>query len=101
MSTTNPKQQIICEVSCVIEDIAEYGEPGTELCLQKYIYHYESGIIERGYRFIRRSPKGGVHPSRGQTCIPTIAMARKLLDMMEKKMEWPDGRYSRKSDVQD
>ena len=93
--------EVICEVSCAIEDIGEYGEAGTELWLQKCVFHYDSGIVEQGYRFIRRSPKSGVHPSRGQTCIPTIAMARKLLDMMEKKMEWPDGRYSRKSGVQD
>lgn len=93
--------EVICEVSCAIEDIGEYGEAGTKLCLQKCVYHYDSGIVEQGYRFIRRSPKSGVHPRRGQTCIPTIAMARKLLDLMEEKAEDPERRYSRESSVQD
>lgn len=91
----------ICEVSCEIDDIGEYGQPGTQLYLQKCIFQYDSGIEERGYRFIRRLPDEKANPRRGQACIPTLAMARKLIDMMEEKFgideqaEWPEGRYSR------
>ena len=91
----------LCEVSCVIEDIGEYGKAGTKLCLQKCMYHYDSGIMEQGYRFIRRSPDGKCHLYQGQTCIPTTAMARKLLDLMEERTEEPERRYSRESGVQD
>ena len=55
--------EVICEVSCAIEDIGEYGEAGTKLCLQKCVYHYDSGIVEQGYRFIRRSPKSAYIPA--------------------------------------
>ena len=95
---------IPCEVSCEIGDIGEYGEPGTRLCLQKCVFRYESGIEELGYRFIRYLPNRKTNPCRGQACIPTLAMARKLIDMMEEKFgideqaEWPEGRYSRNSD---
>ena len=37
--------EVICEVSCAIEDIGEYGEAGTELWLQKCVFHYDSGIV--------------------------------------------------------
>ena len=92
---------VLCEVSCEIDDIGEYGQPGTRLCLQKCLFRYNSRIDELGYRFIRRLPDEKVNPRRGQVCIPTLAMARKLIDMMEEKFgideqaEWPEGRYSR------
>lgn len=90
-----------CEVSYIIDDIDGYGQPGTQLCLQKCVFRYGSGIKELGYRFIRRLPSGDYNPRGGQACIPTLAMARKLIDMMEEKFgideqaEWPEGRYSR------
>ena len=91
----------ICEVSCEIDDIGECGQTGTRLYLQKCIFQYDSGIEELGYRVIRKLPSGDYNPYRGQDCIPTLAMARKLIDMMEEEFgideqaEWPEGRYSR------
>ena len=93
--------EVICEVSCSIEDMGEYGEAGTRLCFQKCLFRYDSGIMEKGYRFIRCSPGGIYHTSRWQACIPTITMAKKLLHRMEEEIENTEGRYSRRKDGSD
>jgi hypothetical protein len=53
------------------------------LCFQRCLYHYDSGDIETGFRFIWMDPQGRLRPQRGQARIPTMADMFKLAKMAE------------------
>ena len=53
---------------------------GWFLCFQWCTYHHENGEKEDGYRFIWKKPNGKLQPARGQARIPSIAIARELMD---------------------
>lgn len=59
---------------------ASATEDGFKLCLQWVRYNYENGEVEEGYRFIWRYPNGNLQPARGQARIPSLALARELMD---------------------
>lgn len=85
------------EVHSPIETIYEKDQ-GFELYLQKGVFHYPSGITEIGYRFIRRKPNGKLQLALNQACIPSLSMARELIDEAQ-KVGWgneltPEERYS-------
>lgn len=51
-----------------------------ELCFQWCRYVYDNGSSENGYRFIWRYPtNGNLQPARGQARIPSIKLAKELM----------------------
>jgi hypothetical protein len=64
----------------VLDEVS--GDPvnGSHLCFQWCRYVYIDGALEEGYRFIWRRPDGSLQPARGQARIPSIEIARKLMD---------------------
>lgn len=52
-----------------------------QLHLQWARYVYDDGRIEHGYRFIYRREDGSLQGARGQARIPSLDVARKLMDM--------------------
>jgi hypothetical protein len=73
----------------VIEEVAEDFEKPDEwvLWLQWCLYVYDDGSSENGYRFIWRRPKsdgGSLQAARGQARIPSLAVAKALMDKAEK-----------------
>jgi hypothetical protein len=58
------------------------GDPvnDSQLCFQWCRYVYLDGALEEGYRFIWRRPDGSLQAARGQARIPSIEIARKLMD---------------------
>src|ERR1700722_17856135 len=56
------------------------------LAFQKVIYIYGDGSLsETGFRFIWYRPQGTLQAARGQARIPTLAQAKKMIEMAEKK----------------
>lgn len=53
------------------------------LCFQYGTYYYDDRTSLDGYRYIWRRPNGNLQPARGQARIPSIAIAKKLLDKAE------------------
>lgn len=78
--------QILREVSS--------GKPGDwVLCFQRCLYLYDEAdkdgynssdgaktSVEEGYRFIWRRPDGSLQAARGQTRLPSISLAKSLMD---------------------
>ena len=64
-------------------------DKGWVLSLQWCIYPHASGIIEQGYRFIWKDQNGNLRPLRGQACIPSLDVVRKLMDKASLK-GWGD-----------
>jgi hypothetical protein len=59
---------------------------GSKLCLQWVRYIYDDGGMEEGYRFIwRRAKTGNLQAARGQTRIPSLAVARELMETADKE----------------
>ena len=56
------------------------AEEGWRLCLQWGRYIHGDGRMETGYRFIWRRPDGRLQAARGQARIPTLKLARILMD---------------------
>mgnify|MGYP000977597172 CR=1 FL=1 len=50
------------------------------LCLQKCKYIHGNGDVEEGYRFIWKDPDGKLQAHRGQARIPSLAIAKKLIE---------------------
>lgn len=74
----------------VIEQIEEnFGNPdGWVLWLQWCLYVYDNGKSQNGYRFIWRRPKsegGSLQAARGQARLPSLQVAKALIDKAEKE----------------
>jgi len=68
----------------VIKQVEEgYGDEWV-LLLQWCLYVYDDGNSERGYRFIWRRPDGRLQAARGQARIPSLKVAKALIDEAEK-----------------
>ncbi len=74
----------------VLREVRAYGPGAWQLCLQWCRYRYDELAdigepVQYGYRFIWRRPNdGSLQAARGQARIPSIAVARKLMDEAEK-----------------
>lgn len=55
------------------------------LCFQRVRYVYEDGDMHEGYRFIWRRPNGSLQAARGQARIPSLQVARQLMQQAEKQ----------------
>jgi hypothetical protein len=64
----------------VIREVIHEQEDDWRLCLQWCRYIYDDGTMQEGYRFIWRRPEGGLQAARGQARIPSLKVARKLMD---------------------
>lgn len=64
----------------VIHETISGSEGEWRLCLQWCRYNWDDGKTEDGYRFIWRRPEGSLQPARGQARIPSIRLARELMD---------------------
>jgi len=53
------------------------GKP--QLCLQWCRYRYDDGTQPLGFRFIWRRPNGHLAPARGQTRLPSLDDAERLI----------------------
>ncbi|WP_426752737.1 hypothetical protein [Myxococcus sp. Y35] len=54
------------------------------LCFQRCRYVYTDGKKEEGYRFIWRRPDGSLQGARGQARLPSMKIARELMEEAEK-----------------
>src|SRR5690348_1148573 len=64
----------------VIQEAVDCSTADWKLCFQWCRYIYGDGNMEQGYRFIWRRPDGSLQAARGQARIPSIEVARKLMD---------------------
>ena len=71
------------------EQVETATPSGARLCLQWGRYIYEDGGLETGYRFIWRKPDGTLQAARGQARIPSLKLARILMETAEKQ-GWGD-----------
>ena len=71
----------------VIHEVGEdFGEEGWTLWFQWCLYVYDDGNSENGYRFIWRHPAssgGKLQAARGQARIPSLAVAKSLMERAE------------------
>jgi len=58
---------------------------GARLCLQWGRYIYDDGELEEGYRFIWRRSDGSLQAARGQARIPSLRIARILMEVAEEQ----------------
>ena len=72
-----------------INEVIKDWEDGWGLCLQWVRYIYDDGKMERGYRFIWRDDQGKLRPQRGQACIPSLDIAKELIDKARRE-GWGD-----------
>lgn len=68
----------------IIKEVAT-GDPketgNWELCFQWCLYVYDDGTNQHGYRYIwRRGTDGSLQPARGQARLPSINIARELME---------------------
>ena len=73
----------------VVNEVSEGIANDWVLCLQWCRYLYDDGNMERGYRFIWRRPNGNLQGARGQARIPTLTIAKQLIDKAIKE-GWGD-----------
>ena len=67
----------------VINEVVN-GDPNDwRLCFQWCRYIYGNGEMQEGYRFIWRRPSGSLQAARGQARIPSINIARELIEAAE------------------
>jgi hypothetical protein len=59
------------------------GNKDWTLCFQRVRYERGDGQKHEGYRFIQRTPNGHLRSARGQARIPSLAIARKLMDQAD------------------
>lgn len=67
----------------VVNQVSEDREIGVGhwvLCLQWCRYLFDDGGMERGYRIIWRRPNGNLQGARGQARIPSLDVAKELID---------------------
>jgi hypothetical protein len=64
----------------VIHETTLDPEGDWQLFLQWGLYVYEVGTSENGYRFIWKRPDGSLQPARGQARIPSLKVAKALMD---------------------
>jgi hypothetical protein len=64
----------------VIQEVWHGSESDWRLCFQWCRYIYGDGTMEEGYRFIWRRPDGSLQAARGQARLPSIDIARELMD---------------------
>lgn len=67
----------------VIAEVAEGSNGAWRLCFQWCRYIYADGTMQEGYRFIWRRPDGSLQAARGQARIPSIKVARELMQHAE------------------
>lgn len=53
-------------------------DSGWKLCFQHCQYHYDTGGLQEGYRFIWRRPDETLQAARGQARIPSLSIILKL-----------------------
>jgi hypothetical protein len=73
----------------VLNKVPHKGADGWVLYLQWCRYIYNDGKRELGYRFIWCDPDGHLHPTRGQACISSLKIVKKLVDKA-KQEGWGD-----------
>ncbi|GEM_PF-1775995 len=77
------------------------GKDGYQLCLQWACYKYDSeanDFPENGYRFIwRKPPNGNLMATRGQARIPSLAVAKMLIELAELKGWGNEGKAGEES----
>jgi hypothetical protein len=64
----------------VIAETSEGSVGDWRLCFQWCRYIYADGRMQEGYRFIWRRPDGSLQAARGQARIPSVKVARELMD---------------------
>jgi hypothetical protein len=64
----------------VIQEAVHGSDGDWRLCFQWCRYIYGEGTMQEGYRFICRRPEGSLQAARGQARIPSLKIARKLMD---------------------
>ena len=69
----------------VIHEVIQDREGDWRLCFQWCRYIYANGNMEQGYRFIWRRPNGDLQAARGQARIPSIAVARELMQRAQEE----------------
>lgn len=69
----------------VLNEVIEYPEGDWRLCFQRVRYIYDDGLIQEGYRFIWRRPTGQLQGARGQARIPSLNVARGLMNRAEQE----------------
>ena len=77
----------------VLNEVTKDGGDGWTLCFQHVRYVYDNGTDQMGYRFIWRFPDGKLQGARGQARIPSLKVARLLMEKAE-KAGWGDVKYA-------
>jgi hypothetical protein len=89
------KKETTARVQVIHE--AVHGAPDAwHLCFQQCRYIYDNGKMDEGYRFIWRRPDGSLQAARGQARIPSIKVARELMEQAEQS-GW--GKYEAVDDI--
>ncbi len=73
----------------VINTVTTMDKTDWHVSLQWCRYLYDDGTMEHGYRFIWTSPEGRLQPARGQARLPSLELARKLMEAA-KAQGWGD-----------
>jgi hypothetical protein len=69
----------------VIHETADGLAGDWRLCFQWCRYIFANGDMEEGYRFIWRRPDSSLQAARGQARIPSIEVARGLMQRAEEE----------------
>ena len=87
--TSDPEVQKAIKKAFSEEERKKAWAEGWNLCLQWGRYIHDNGGIQTGYRFIWLRPDGSKQAARGQARIPSLKLARILMDTAERQ-GWGD-----------